>query len=366
MVRTILHADLDAFYASVEQLDRPELRGRPVLVGGRPEDRGVVAAASYEARRYGARSAMPMSRALRLCPNAVHVPPRFDRYIEISRQVMDIFRTVTPVVEPLSLDEAYLDATGRTPQYGGAGSLARHIKHTVRETTRLTVSIGVGANKTVAKVASDAGKPDGLVVVPPGGEATFLAPRPVRELSGIGPKAERALAEAGIRTIGDLANAGDATVERLIGSRGAALRRMAAGNDDRPVVVERERKSIGAETTFAHDLADGPDLRAALDRLTARVAGSLSRHESGARTVALKLRYHDFRTITRQCSVETPIDDVDDIRAMAERLLDSVVAPGDRFRLIGVQCSGLVGETMERQLSLWRERAAPSTGEGAS
>lgn len=356
MARTILHADLDAFFASVEQLDHPQLRGKPVLVGGRPEDRGVVAAASYEARVFGARSAMPMSRALRLCPGAIQVPPRFERYIEVSRQVMAIFRDVTPLVEPLSLDEAFLDATGRSARFGGAGSVARHIRREVRERTGLTVSIGVATNKSVAKVASDAGKPDGLVVVAPGDEAAFLAPRPVRDLWGIGPRAEQTLLAAGIRTIGELATAGEPAIERLLGSRGPMMRAMARGDDDRAVVTERERKSIGAETTFPHDLEDGPELRAELARLVARVAQSLARHDVRARTTAIKLRYHDFRTITRQRGNEPPTDDPGVLLEAAEALLDNAIAPGDRFRLLGVQCSGLVGDAKERQLSLWHEK----------
>src|SRR5450759_776129 len=204
MGRTIIHADLDAFYASVEQLDNPELRGKPVVVGGPPESRGVVAAASYEVRRFGVHSAMPMSRALRLCPATVRVSPRFDRYGEMSRQVMAIFRSVTPLVEPLSLDEAFLDVTGRHREYGGAKGLAEYLKRETKRQTGLTVSIGVGTNKTVAKIASDKEKPDGLVVVPPGTEAQFLAPLPVRALWGVGPKSEKVLIAAGFRTVGDL------------------------------------------------------------------------------------------------------------------------------------------------------------------
>jgi len=207
MARTIIHADLDAFYASVEQLDRPELRGKPVVVGGAPEGRGVVMAASYEARAFGVRSAMPMARALRLCPELVRITPRFERYGEMSRQVMAVFRSVTPLVEPLSLDEAFLDVTEPVAARGGAEALARWLKAEVKDSTGLTLSLGVGTNKAVAKIASDRGKPDGLVIVPPGQEAGSLEPLPVRALWGVGPKTEEALAGAGVRTAGDLARA---------------------------------------------------------------------------------------------------------------------------------------------------------------
>ena len=352
MPRTILHADLDAFYSSEEQLDRPELRGKPVLVGGPPEARGVVTTASYEARPYGVRSAMPMSRALRLCPHAIRVSPRFDRYAEVSRQVMAIFRSITPLVEPLSLDEAFLDVTETVASYGGREALARRIKNLVREKTGLTVSIGVGTNKTVAKIASDMGKPNGLVVVPAGQEASFLAPLPARALWGIGPKAEAVLAGAGIRTIAQLADAETAHVEALLGSRGPLLQGMAQGRDERPLETAHERKSIGAETTFPRDLADGPELRAELARLAHGVAKHLASKGVRARTVAIKLRYSNFRTITRQSSRATPTNDEVEIAATAGALLDGVASPDDRFRLVGVHCRNLEDGESD-QLELW-------------
>ena len=352
MGNTIVHADLDAFFAAVEQLDRPELRGRPVVVGGSPEARGVVAAASYEARRFGVRSAMPMSRALRLCPEAVRLPPRFDRYAEVSRQVMSIFRSITPLVEPLSLDEAFLDVTGQVEGYGGPEALARYLKAEVRRATGLTVSIGVGSNKTVAKIASDMGKPDGLIVVPPGQEAAFLETLPVRALWGIGPKAEAALAASGIGSVGQLAGADPLELERLFGSRGPILQRMAQGLDERPLETVHERKSVGAETTFPRDLPDGPELRAQLGRIAAEVAGRLAGEGVRARTVVLKLRYSDFRTITRQTSRAEATDDSEEIKRTAESLLGKVARPSDRFRLLGIHCSHLVGGD-EGQLSLW-------------
>lgn len=340
--RTIIHADLDAFYASVEQIDRPELCGKPVVVGGAAEERGVVAAASYEARRFGVRSAMPMSRALRLCPDAVRVPPRFDRYRELSRQVMAIFRSVTPLVEPLSLDEAFLDVTEQVARGRSSEEIARDLKEEVRRTTGLTLSIGVGGNKTVAKIASDQGKPNGLVVVPPGEEAAFLAPLPIRAVWGVGPKTEARLASAGIRTVGQLAEADGARLARLLGSRATMFQQMARGHDEREIVVEQERKSVGAEETFPRDLADGPELRRELARIAERAAERLVAHGLRARTVALKLRYADFRTITRQTSRPEATDDAQEITLVAERLLDKTAQPGDRFRLLGIQCGQLV------------------------
>ncbi len=353
MPRTILHADLDAFYASVEQLDDPALRGKPVVVGGSPEHRGVVAAASYEARAFGIRSAMPMSRAMRLCPGARRVPPRFERYGELSRAVMAIFRALTPLVEPLSLDEAFLDVTAAVRGQDDVERIARSLKDDVKEATQLTVSVGGGSNKTVAKIASDFRKPDGLVVVPWGDEATFLAPLPVRALWGVGPKSEAELLRAGIRTIGDVARRSVGEMERLLGSRGPFLRTMAQGNDDRPVQTSWERKSVGAETTFAHDLADGDDLRAHLHDIATEVARRMQGLGVRGHTVALKLRYSDFHTITRQSTLVQPVDDSASIEAVATRLAAVALAAGGRVRLLGIQCSKLTDGTSV-QRTLWR------------
>jgi DNA polymerase-4 len=353
MPRTILHADLDAFYASVEQLDNPKLRGRPVLVGGPPEARGVVAAASYEARRFGVRSAMPMSRALRLCPQAVRMSPRFDRYAEVSRQVMAILRDMTSLVEPLSLDEAFLDASEQVAVHGGPYRLARWLKRRVKEETGLTVSIGMGTNKTVAKIASDREKPDGLVVVAAGDEASFLAPLPVRSLWGVGPKAEEALSGMGIRTIGELGRADVAVLATRFGVRGQWFQRMANGVDDRPVETEQERKSVGAETTFPRDLSDGPELRQVLGRVAQDVAGRLREKGVKARTVVVKLRYSDFRTITRQASRTEGVDSANELAATAGALLDKTARTGDRFRLLGIHGTNLQTSD-EAQLGLWQ------------
>ncbi len=358
MPRTIIHADLDAFYASVEQLDRPELRGKPVVVGGPPEARGVVMAASYEARRFGVRSAMPMGRALRLCPKAVRVPARFDRYGEISREVMAVFREVTPLVEPLSLDEAFLDATEQVDAYGGPEKLARHLKDEVKMRTGLTLSVGLGVNKLVAKVASDMEKPDGLVIVPAGAEAAFLAPLKTRALWGVGPKAEAVLNGAGLHTIGQIAMAEATQLETILGSRGLMLHEMARGLDDRPVITDHERKSVGAETTFARDLPDGPELRAELGRIAVSIARRLEEAGLMGRTVVLKLRYTGFHTITRQTSRPQPTDDAGEIASTALTLLDAVVKDGDRFRLIGIHSTTLVKGDPD-QLALWSADPAP-------
>jgi DNA polymerase-4 len=344
---------MDAFYASVEQLDNPELHGKPVVVGGAPEHRGVVAAASYEAREFGVRSAMPMSRALRLCPGATRISPRFDRYGEVSRVVMSIFRSLTPLVEPLSLDEAFLDITGRHEEFGGVKGLALHLKGAVRSETGLTVSVGIGTNKTVAKIASDKEKPDGLVIVPPRWERRFLAPLPVRALWGVGPKAEALLNAAGFHTVNDLARANPEKLARTMGSRGHELWEMANGRDPRPVVTDHERKSVGSETTFPRDLPNGPDLREHVERLARDVAQGLQDRDMLAKTVVLKLRNSRFRTITRQASRPAPTNDASEIGSAAQDLLAKAAAEGEMFRLVGVQCTNLsYGEGTKGQLTL--------------
>ncbi len=358
-MRAIIHADLDAFFASVEQLDDPALRGKPVVVGGSPEERSVVAAASYEARRYGIRSAMPMSRALRLCPQAIRVPLHFQRYQELSARVMGIFRSLTPLVEPLSLDEAFLDVSASLTAFTETAALAQRLKSQVKEETGLTISIGVADNKSAAKIASDMGKPDGLVVVQPEQTAAFLAPLPVQTLWGIGPRTAQALTSAGVQTIGDLAQADTALLERLLGSRGPFLLAMAQGRDNRPVETERERKSIGAERTFTRDLPPGPELAERLDEIAAEVSRRLKAASVRAATVDLKLRYSDFRTISRQRSLAMPVMETEDIVRIAEELMEQTVTRGDRFRLLGIHASRLTPEATaspetDAQLSLWQ------------
>jgi DNA polymerase-4 len=342
-MRVIFHADLDAFFAAVEQHDRPELRGRPVLVGGAPEARGVVSAASYEARRYGARSAMPMRTALRLCPpGTVRVPPRFERYAAVSRQVMDLFRACTPLVEPLSLDEAYLDMTAPLAAAGAPtpAEAAQALKRAVREHVGLSVSVGVATSKSVAKIASDLNKPDGLVVVPPGEERRFLAPLPAERLWGVGPKVAARLHRAGIRTIGDIAAADPRWLAHIFGRWGELLHALARGVDDRPVSTSREVKSVGRETTFPHDVEERARLAESLRALAAQVAERLRRHGLRGRTVTLKLRQHDFRTVTRQTRLPLPTDRAEIIAATALQLLAGELTEGARVRLVGVTVSG--------------------------
>ena len=286
--RTILHLDMDAFFAAVEQRDRPELRGKPVVIGADPQGgrgRGVVSTASYEARRFGVGSAMPISQAWRLCPHAVYLHPDIDKYAGESKLVMEILRRVTDVVEPVSIDEAFLDVTGSARAMGDGATIARRLKDAIRAERQLTASVGVASSKLVAKIASDMQKPDGLVVVPAGEEAAFLAPLPVRRLWGVGPKMEEQLAKLGVVTIGDLAALDPARLERRLGTHGQDLQRLARGEDDRPVAAEPAgAKSLGQEHTYGRDTADAGRLRATLLSLADTVAARLRAHGLRART----------------------------------------------------------------------------------
>lgn len=339
-MRHILHADLDAFYASVEQLDNPELRGKPVVVGGSPTTRGVVAAASYEAREFRVRSAMPMHTAMQRCPQAVRVSPRFDRYHEASGQVMEVFRDITLLIEPLSLDEAFLDVTDRVGPDVSPENIAAALRRRVAEEVGLTISVGVATSKSVAKIASDMDKPDGLTVVPPGTERDFLAPLPVRKLWGIGPKASERLVAGGIETIGDLAQMPEDWFAAWFGKNGPTMRELALGHDDRPVEVSRETKSVSAETTLPQDTGSPDMLHELIARLSQRVASQLAGADLQGRTVKLKLRLSDYTTFTRQSTLSQPEDSADVISAIASSLLERELHPGRQFRLIGVGVSG--------------------------
>ena len=339
-MRHILHADFDAFYTSVEQLDDPELRGKPVVVGGSPESRGVVASASYEARKFGVRSAMPMRTALQRCPQAVRVRPRFDRYGEVSRRVMAIFHEITELVEPLSLDEAYLDVTDSVTPFTRPDEIALGLKRRVKQELGLTISVGVAVCKSVAKIASDMDKPDGLTVVPPGEERQFLAPLPVEKLWGVGPKTAARLAQEGVNTIGDLASRSEDWCRTAFGRAGPQMKRLALGLDDQAVVVHRDTKSVSAETTLAVDTAERHALTELVDRLSHRVAKRLERSELRGRTVKVKLRLADFTTFTRQRTREDPVQSADEIAHVAATLLSKELHPGRLFRLIGVGVSG--------------------------
>ena len=338
-VRQIIHADLDAFYAAVEQLDNPELRGRPVLVGGRPDGRGVVATASYEARKFGVHSAMPMATAVRHCPEGIIIRPRFDRYREMSAQVMGIFYDVTGIVQPVSLDEAYLDIT-RAAAARPPIAIAIDVKERVAAEVGLTISVGLGTGKCVAKIASDLQKPDGLVVVPAGAEAEFLAPLPVSKLVGVGPKSAARLNAEGVHTIGQLAAMPDPWFARRFGKRGASIRQRARGADHDPVQTVRETKSLSSETTFPADL-DAPDeLLSVIERLSASVADALTRKALAGRTVTVKIRLADYTTFTRQQTLPEPTNEHAVIAATAWTLLERELAPERAFRLLGVGVSG--------------------------
>ncbi len=340
--RTILHLDMDAFYAAVEQRDRPELRGKPVIVGADPKGgrgRGVVSTASYEARRFGVGSAMPIAQAWRLCPQGVYVPVDMAKYARVSKQVMALLRDVTDLVEPLSIDEAFLDVTGRRRALGDGETIARLLKRRIRETTQLTASVGVATCKLVAKIASDLKKPDGLVVVAPGDEASFLAPLPVRKLWGVGPKMEEQFVKAGVHTIGELAALDPSRLERRLGTHGLDLRRLARGEDDRPVVAEpHEAKSVGQEHTYDEDTADRARLRATLLELADGVARRLRQAGLRARTVTLKYRDEDFTTLTRAHTLEAPTDAGERLFATASTLFERVHGRR-RVRLLGIYAS---------------------------
>jgi DNA polymerase-4 len=341
--RTVLHVDMDAFYASIEQRDRPELRGKPVIVGGTPEGRGVVCAASYEARVFGVHSAMPAITARRLCPEGVFLPLRMSHYAAIGRQIRDLLLSFTPLVEPLSLDEAFLDLRGCEGLFGDGLTVARRIKDRVRAETDLIASVGVGPNKFLAKLASDLGKPDGLLAVPSDGVAAFLAPLPVGRLWGVGKKAEARLHALGLRTVGQLASWPETLLADHFGTAGRQYARLARGLDDRPVVPDREAKSLSTETTFGHDLDDPAALRSCLLALTEELAARLRRAGVRARAVGLKLRSADFRTLTRSAALPEPTNRTDRLWDAAAALLGrSLTADVMPIRLLGVAAARLV------------------------
>ena len=357
--REVLHVDMDAFYAAIEQRDHPELQGRPVVVGADPRGgtgRGVVSTASYEARRFGVRSAMPISQAFKLCPTGVFVPVRMERYLEVSEQVMAILGRFSDLLEPVSIDEAFLDVTGERRLLGSSEQIARAVKTAIHAETRLTASVGVAASKLVAKIASDVHKPDGLTVVPRGKEAEFLAPLPVRRLWGVGPKTEERLLVLGVRTIGDLARADPARLERRVGTHGLDLITLARGVDDRPVNAGAwEAKSVGQERTYLEDTSDLETLRRTLLGLCDGVARRLRSSGLKAHTVTLKYRDETFKTQTRAKVLEEPADSGNALYAVAWKLFLSV--HGRRsVRLLGVYTSGF---GKREQLQLFRS-AAPT------
>ena len=340
--RSIVHVDMDAFYASVEQRDRPELRGRPVIVGADPKGRGVVSAASYEARVFGVRSAMPIGKAARLCPDGVFLPVDMDKYAGASRQIMGILGDFSPLVEPVSVDEAFVDLTGTASLFGPAPEAVREIKRRIRAETGLTASAGLAANKFIAKVASDLKKPDGLVIVEAGREAEFLAPLPIERLWGVGKATAQDLAALGIATIGQLQRLSRATLVARLGDHGAGLHDLAFGRDDRPVEPWTPPKSMGAETTFERDTTDRARLDTTLRGQAERVARELRAERLAAARVTLKLRFADFRTLTRSHTSDPTQDGLELYRRVAILLArETLVQP---VRLIGVSASALTVE----------------------
>ena len=356
MSRSILHLDLDAFFCSVEETQNPALRGKPFAVGGKPEERGVVASCSYAARKFGVRSAMPMSRAIRLCGNLIIVPGHHRLYREVSRRVMDKLRGLTPFVEQISIDEAFLDITDLR---GDPARIARDLQAGIQNELHLPGSIGIASNKLVAKIATEVGKkaakgdgpPCGLTIVPAGEEAAFLAPLPADMLWGVGPKTFARLKELGIHTIGDIARWPESELVRMFGENGRDLARHAKGQDDRPIVTEHETKSISQETTFSRDVRDDQSLEKTLRELSAEVARQLRKNDLAGKTVKLKIRWPDFTTLTRQTTVPSPTDSEEEIHSIALKLMRSVRASNQAVRLIGIGVSGLGAPI--RQLSLW-------------
>ena len=374
---TILHVDMDAFYASVELRDRPELVGTPVIVGG-GSTRGVVLSATYEARAFGVHSAMPMTRARRLCPQATVISPRHDHYVEVSAGVMEVFRSVTPLVEPLSLDEAFLDVSGAVRRLGRPAEIAQLIRDRVADEQGVTCSVGVAGSKFVAKLASTRSKPDGLLVVPVDGVVAFLHPLPVGALWGVGEKTEEVLLRLGLRTVGDIANTPLTTLRRALGDAvGEHLHALSWGRDQRHVVPHEPDKSIGNEETFAHDVDDARVVRRELLRLAQRTAARMRSASLVGRTVSIKVRFADFTTITRARTLTQHTDVAREIYGTAVALYDALGLDRARIRLVGVRVEQLLdADLAPRQMAIddkprgWRDaeqavdRAALRYGSG--
>jgi DNA polymerase IV len=356
VTRKIIHLDLDAFYCAVEEQRDPSLTGKPFAVGGRPESRGVVTSCSYAARQFGVRSAMPMARAVRLCPGLQIVSPRFDLYRAASQKVMSLLRAFVPLVEQISIDEAFLDVTELADE---PETLAKTLQQAILTELNLPCSLGVARNKLVAKIASDVGKgqaqgvgpPNAITVVPSGKEAEFLAPLPVKRLWGVGPKTAARLSEMGITTIGELAQTPPADLSRLFGKNGEEMARRAKGEDNSPIITAREAKSFSQEETFASDVGDPQRLRALINEQSNSLAQQLQRQNLTATTIKLKIRWPDFTTLTRQTTLSQAFDDSVLIAQTAWVLLRKIWQPGKRVRLLGVGVSGLAPRP--RQLSLW-------------
>ncbi len=346
--RRILHCDMDCFYAAVHMRDDPALAGRPVIIGGQPQSRGVVAAASYEARQFGVRSAMPSAEAGRRCPHGVFIKPEFPRYRDESEHIFEIFRRFTPTVQPASLDEAYLDVSEHLQPFGNATAIAKEIRRLVRQERRLAVSVGVGPNRLIAKIASDYNKPDGLTVVKPDRIQEFLDPMSVRRLHGVGPATERALNRLGVSTIAELRSLELEVLGRRFGRHGLGLYRYSRGIDERPVRIDRQRKSLGHERTYAQDLSRLHEMDAQIEGLSTKVAEGLAKRELTARTLTVKVRYSDFTTLTRSRTLDQATADGAVITGHAKELLRQSEAGKRPVRLLGVTGSGFdLGEPQQ-------------------
>lgn len=338
--RKIIHVDMDAFYASVEQRDNPEYRDKPLVVGGPPQGRGgVVAAASYEARKYGIRSAMPSKKALELCPEVLFVYPRFAVYKEVSNQIREIFHRYTDLIEPLSLDEAYLDVTTDKQNIGSAIEIARQIRHAIKTELNLTASAGVSINKFVAKIASDFNKPDGLTFIAPTQVEEFMEKLPVEKFHGVGKVTAEKMKGMNLHTGADLKKLTEEELVAYFGKVGLFYYNIVRGIDEREVESERESKSVGAEDTFAYDLTKIEEMHAELDKIAQTVCNRLERYELKGRTVTLKIKYHDFKQITRSLSLEKPVSDIETITATAKQLLQLTDLTDKKVRLLGISLS---------------------------
>jgi DNA polymerase IV len=358
MNRTILHVDMDAFFAAVEQRDQPQYRNKPVIVGADPKGgkgRGIVATCSYEARKFGVHSAQPISQAWRLCPNGIYVRGDMAKYVRVSERIMEIFSGFSDMVEPVSIDEAFLDVTGSASLFGSGFEIAKKVKYQIKKQLGLTASVGVAANKFVAKVASDLEKPDGLVVVKPGQEREFLALLPIKCLWGVGKQTEAQLKSLGFERIEQLARLTQADVRRLLGNVGDHLWHLARGIDDRPVAADEGFKSIGHEFTFEHDTSDAGVLHDTLLGLTEHVAQRLRLNEARARTIVLKLREADFSTTTKRASLNEPGDTTETIFPLALKLMQSLIRQGKLVRLIGVYATNLETKSGGAQMGLFEQ-----------
>jgi DNA polymerase-4 len=338
--RKIIHIDMDAFYASIEQRDNPEYRGKPIAVGGSPQGRGgVVATASYEARKFGVRSAMPSKKAVQLCPQIIFIRPRFDVYKEVSQRIRAIFKRYTDVIEPLSLDEAYLDVSEDKQNIGSAIEIAKQIRQAIKDELQLTASAGISINKFVAKIASDINKPDGLTFIGPSKVEKFMETLPVEKFFGVGKVTAERMKKMGLHTGADLKKLSEAELVKHFGKSGKFYYKIVRGLDDREVQAARETKSVGAEDTFPYDLKTLEDMHDELDKIAKSVHDRLSRYGLKGRTITLKIKYHDFKLVTRSQSFEESIDDFKTIANVSKKLLENTDLDNKKIRLLGISMS---------------------------